>query len=567
MRTIIVLLKRHVPSLGWVFVACLVLGLLGQIILLAQPQYGGALIQAAQEGANAFDPLIILLILLAASALLTMGQQVLIAKIGEGLAKRIRGRLSRSFFALSVLSQEARPSGWYSQRIVSDVELVKRLPGQLVSLVQSLFVFFGSFVALVLISPMTFVIGLGFGLLSLLFSVVASRPMSGYRKEVQELLLRITVKTQEFALTNRVLRSYNAWSSAEKSLGVEIEAAAKAGFKLSLLAGFLSPISSVLMQLANIGTILFASWQVAAGAMAFSDLVVFLMYFSYFSSSVSQFVGFISYAREAAVGDERIRDFEILVHPRSLPSSCHKEGGISPCPSFTFYRVSFCYPSSSNDSLNDASFSIPPGKVTALVGASGGGKSTCLGLMERFFSPSKGKILLDGIELSDIPLEEYRDSIGFIDQSASLISGTVEDNLRLAKLSASRFDMENALDSVGLGDIPLDRDVGERGLALSGGQRQRIALARTIIRNPKVLILDEPTSSLDGISEREVDCLLRSLFDGRTIVYAAHRLSSILSADWIVVLNEGKIEGQGMHHDLYESCLYYRRLIDSQSEI
>lgn len=187
--------------------------------------------------------------------------------------------------------------------------------------------------------------------------------------------------------------------------------------------------------------------------------------------------------------------------------------------------------------------------------------------MERFFSPSKGKILLDGIELSDIPLEEYRDSIGFIDQSASLISGTVEDNLRLAKLSASHFDMENALDSVGLGDIPLDRDVGERGLALSGGQRQRIALARTIIRNPKVLILDEPTSSLDGISEREVDCLLRSLFDGRTIVYAAHRLSSILSADWIVVLNEGKIEGQGMHHDLYESCLYYRRLIDSQSEI
>lgn len=207
--------------------------------------------------------------------------------------------------------------------------MVKRLPGQLVSLVQSLFVFFGSFVALVLISPMTFVIGLGFGLLSLLFSVVASRPMSGYRKEVQELLLRITVKTQEFALTNRVLRSYNAWSSAEKSLGVEIE--------------------------------------VAAGAMAFSDLVVFLMYFSYFSSSVSQFVGFISYAREAAVGDERIRDFETLVHPRSLPSSCHKEGGISPCPSFTFYRVSFCYPSSSNDSLNDASFSIPPGKVTALV--------------------------------------------------------------------------------------------------------------------------------------------------------------------------------------------------------
>ncbi len=157
------------------------------------------------------------------------------------------------------MAQEARPSGWYSQRIVSDVELIKRLPGQLASLAQSLFVFIGSFVALVSVSPATFVIGLGFGLLSLHFSIVVSSPMSGYRKEVQELLLRITVKIQEFALSNRLLRSHNAWGLAEKSLGTEIDGAVKAGFRLSLLSGFLSPISSVLMQLANIGTILFAS--------------------------------------------------------------------------------------------------------------------------------------------------------------------------------------------------------------------------------------------------------------------------------------------------------------------
>ena len=201
-----------------------------------------------------------------------------------------------------------------------------------------------------------------------------------------------------------------------------------------------------------------------------------------------------------------------------------------------------------------------------MVGASGGGKTTCLGLIERFFSPTKGEIFLDDIELSSIPLEEYRDSNGFIDQSASLISGTVEEDLRLGNPSASCSDMENALGSVGLGGLPLDREVGERGLSLSGGQRQRIALARTVVRNPQILILDEPTSSLDGISEREIDLLLRDLFGGRTIVYAAHRLSSILNADWIVVLNEGKIEGQGRHQDLYNSCLYYRSLIDSQSE-
>lgn len=464
------------------------------------------------------------------------------------------------------MAQEARPSGWYSQRIVSDVELIKRLPGQLASLAQSLFVFIGSFVALVSVSPATFVIGLGFGLLSLLFSIVVSSPMSGYRKEVQELLLRITVKIQEFALSNRLLRSHNAWGLAEKSLGTEIDGAVKAGFRLSLLSGFLSPISSVLMQLANIGTILFASWQVAAGTMAFSDLVVFLMYLSYFSSSVSQFVGFVSYAREAAVGYERIEDFETLAHPEgspSLPCCC---GGIPPCPSFVFDHVSFRYPSSSDDSLIDASFCVPSGEITALVGASGGGKTTCLGLIERFFSPTKGEIFLDDIELSSIPLEEYRDSNGFIDQSASLISGTVEEDLRLGNPSASCSDMENALDSVGLGGLPLDREVGERGLSLSGGQRQRIALARTVVRNPQILILDEPTSSLDGISEREIGLLLRDLFGGRTIVYAAHRLSSILNADWIVVLNEGKVEGQGRHQDLYNSCLYYRSLIDSQSE-
>lgn len=351
----------------------------GQAILLLQPQYGGALIQAAQNGANVFTPLVILLVLLVANALLTMGQQALVGKKAERLARRIRGHLVHSFFALSALAQEARPSGWYSQRIVSDVELIKRLPGQLASLAQSLFVFIGSFVALVSVSPATFVIGLGFGLLSLLFSIVVSSPMSGYRKEVQELLLRITVKIQEFALSNRLLRSHNAWGLAEKSLGTEIDGAAKAGFRLSLLSGFLSPISSVLMQLANIGTILFASWQVAAGTMAFSDLVVFLMYFSYFSSSASQFVGFVSYAREAAVGYERIEDFETLAHPEGFPSLPCCCGGIPPCPSFVFDRVSFRYPSSSDDSLIDASFCVPSEEDDRVGRSFGWGKDNLLG--------------------------------------------------------------------------------------------------------------------------------------------------------------------------------------------
>lgn len=548
-------------------VLCLAVGMLGQIAMLLQPKYAETLIHASQSKADLTVPLAALVALLAGAALSAMIQQMLLAKMSEGMAEDIRSQLARSFFSLPVLTQESRSPGWYSQRISNDVDLVKRIPGQFISVVQSVFVMTLSFLVLVSISPATLVIGAGFGLLSILFSFVASRPISEYRKRVQESILSLTVKTQEFFLTNRILRSYNAWAAAEQSIISEVKNAAQAGYKLSLLNGFLSPISSVLMQVANIGTILFASWQVANGSMDFSKLVVFLMYFSYFSSSVTQSVNFISYLREAIVGIDRIAELEDFGGSYFGKKEIYLEGPSIGAPSLHFSNVSFRYGDANDEVLSNVSFYVPAGKTTVLVGSSGGGKTTCLGLVEMFFSPAKGEIFYGETDISLMKKENLRGKIGYIDQSSSVISGTVRDNLKLGNRLASDSEMRKALDAVGLCGFGIDDKVGERGLSLSGGQRQRLSLARAIVKDPPLLVLDEPTSCLDGITEQEIDGLFKTLFKGKTIFYSAHRLSSILSADWVVVLNEGKVEGQGNHRDLYEKCPYYRKLIDSQMAI
>lgn len=569
MGSVICLVKKY--SSGQVFwlAICLLLGISSQVVLLLQPNFGGRLIDAAQSGASTIEPFALLCFLFMANAVLTMAQQAAIAKASERLARGTRQRLLQKFFDLPVLMQEMHPGGWYSQRITSDVESIKKLPGQLVGFAQALLTLLCSMAALLAISPLTFLVGLAFGCLSFVFSACVSKPLIGFRLELQTRLTNLTTLIQEDALTGRMLRACNAWGRAFTRCGEESEKASRAGYKMALLSGFLSPVSTALMQLANIGTILLAAWQVAWGHLTFSALVVFLMYFSYFSSSVSQMTSFLSFVREARAGDDRLCEMESLktCSPVERGDSVPSDAPDRPI-GIEFRSVSFSYPGLESKALNDVSFSVPPGKMTAIVGASGGGKTSCIGLMEGFYSPSSGSVLFNGVDLRDIDLSDLRGAVGFVDQDSTIVSGTVSDNLKLSCQNLSQQTMRHVLDGVGLdlGRDPLDKDVGGLGRSLSGGQRQRLAVARAVAGNPRLLILDEPTSSLDGIAERDIDGLIRAQTGGATVVYSAHRLSSILAADWLVVLKDGRVKGQGPHEELYESCGYYRALIDAQAQ-
>lgn len=560
---IVRLIKKYSSGQRCLYMVCLLLGMVSQAVLLVQPQYGGELISQVQAGGDVGGIVAILCLLLLANALVVMAQQVLIGRAGEEAVKKTRMCLTSVFYSLPVIAQEGKPSGWFSQRIAVDAGLLKSLAGQTIVLFQSVLVLIGSTVALLAIAPSAFGIGIAFGLSSFVFTLVASRPLARLKGEAQECSMGMTVTMQEHARAGRLLRAYGAWGVAKERFDELVHTSYRVGVRLSALNALLSPIASVLMQLANVGTILFGAYLVAKGSLSFADLVMFLMYFSIFSSAISQLSGAIAYVREAEAGDRRVQEIESLAVPVKEEVGPRLPLDFAEAPSVSFDKVSFRYAEEDKEVLSNISFCAPKGKTTAIVGASGGGKTTCLGMIEKFYDPDCGRVLLDGLDIRRISSEEVRAAIGFVDQSSTVLTGTVRSNLLVGGARASDSDLREILSAVGL-DLSLDCNVGEQGGNLSGGQKQRLALARALVREPAVLLMDEPTSNLDGIAERDISVLLRDCFSGKTVIYTAHRLSLILNADWVVILRSGQVVGQGSHQDLMERSGYYRELLKSQ---
>ena len=216
-------------------------------------------------------------------------------------------------------------------------------------------------------------------------------------------------------------------------------------------------------------------------------------------------------------------------------------------------------------------FEVPRGQRVALVGPSGAGKSTILGLVERFYDPDSGAIELHGLDLRALDREELRAQFGYVEQDAPVLAGTLRDNLRLASPHASDAECERVLRAVNLdavldraGSTGLDTQVGEHGIMLSGGEKQRLAIARALLTAPPILLLDESTASLDGVNERLMRDALDSVATGRTLLVIAHRLSTVVDSDRIIVLEEGRVIGQGTHDELVETVPLYRELARHQ---
>lgn len=227
-------------------------------------------------------------------------------------------------------------------------------------------------------------------------------------------------------------------------------------------------------------------------------------------------------------------------------------------------------PEATREVLRGVSFTVPRGARVALVGPSGAGKSTILSLLERFYDPTAGAILVDGHDIRAYPRDGLRARFGYVEQDAPTLAGTLADNLRLAAPSASDADCERVLQAVNLGDVlarsplGLEAPVGEDGVMLSGGERQRLAIARALLTDAPILLLDESTSSLDGVNEQRMREAIDAVSNGRTLVVITHRLSTVVDSDLIVVLQDGEVVGTGTHAELVESTPLYRDLARHQ---
>ncbi len=326
------------------------------------------------------------------------------------------------------------------------------------------------------------------------------------------------------------------------------------------------------VPIATVALLWYGGTQVVAGVLTAGDLVMFLTYVTMLLGPLEVLANTATNLQTQLASLDRTLD--LLEEPEEL----HGARGSLPIRrelvrgEVQFDRVSFSYPNSERRVLSEISFQAQKGSVVALVGPSGAGKTTLTNLVARFYDPLEGSISLDGVCLRDLRLEEFRSLLGIVEQDVFLFDGSLAENIAYARPNATMQEVKEAA-RVARADIFIERceqgyatRIGERGVRLSGGERQRLALARAVLADPRILILDEATSSLDTESERFIQSALRDIFPGRTSFVIAHRLSTIQEADLILVLDEGRIVERGTHAELMSSSGQYAKMVLLQTE-
>jgi subfamily B ATP-binding cassette protein MsbA len=371
--------------------------------------------------------------------------------------------------------------------------------------------------------------------------------------EVRHRQSDIVAVVQQGLESMRVVKAFGRQDLEQEELSEVSHATVDAALKARKVKSMLSPVVTVTVALCTAVVLWHGSSLMLIGTMTVGALTVFLSYLNKFFKPVQDLAKMTNAIAQAAVGVERIQailetDTIIPEHPDARePGATRGE--------ITFDHVAFGY-NKDEPVLKDVSFTIKQGQLVGVVGTTGGGKSTVVSLIPRFYDPTSGSVRIDGVDIREYKLHPLRDQIGFVLQDTVLFRGTIRDNIAYGRPGATQKEIEEAAKLANADEFisrmphGYDTMVGERGLTLSGGQRQRIGIARAVIRNTPILILDEPTAALDTESERLVIEALERLMKGRTVITIAHRLSTIRDANKIIVLSGGVVAEQGTHQEL-----------------
>jgi len=480
----------------------------------------------------------------------------LLSKSAQRMITDMRKRIQAHIGRLPVTYYDSHKTGELVSRIMSDVEGIRNLIGTgLVEFLGGLMTAAIAFVILLKTSAvmtlLAFLILVTFGLLiNKAFATI--RPIFRARPKINA---EVTGRLTESLGGVRVVKGYHAEEREEKVFATGVQKLLDNVLKTLTATSLMSLSGVVLMGMVSAMIMFLGAKQIAVGHMTPGTLVSYMAFLAMLVAPVFQIVAIGTQLTEAITGLERTRE---ILNEKAEDEDAGRSATIERINGeVIFEHVDFSY-DTGKQVLFDISFESQPGTVTALVGPSGAGKSTIIGLIAAFYKPARGRVLVDGIDLAIVKLRSYRTQLGVVLQDTFLFDGTIRENVAFARPDASEEEILNACRIARVDEFAenfvdkYDTVVGERGVRLSGGQKQRVSIARAILADPRILILDEATSSLDSESEALIQEGLRYLMRGRTTFVIAHRLSTIRRAEQILVVEAGQIIERGTHQSLYD---------------
>ena len=496
------------------------------------------------------------------------GQGYLVSYIGQRVIVDVRDVLFRKLQRLPISFFDRHQTGEVMSYISNDVAaLQSALVERMVEMMTESAIFFGSLVMMVLLDwKLSILTLITVPLVGLAMDIFGKKVRSA-GAVIQARMSDITALMQESISSERVVKSFVREEFEIDRFHTQNELNFRAVMKDAQLSSLLTPTVEFLAALAVTVIIWFGGKEVVDGVITAGTLVAFLTYAVNLANPVKRLSRIYAQIQKAMAGADRV--FALLDMEETVTSA----PGAKTLPPVEgrvcFSDVSFSY-REDVPALTDLTFTAEPGQMIAFVGPSGAGKSTVTNLIPRFYDVTGGSITVDGCDVRDVTTESLRSQIGIVPQETVLFSATVRENIRYGRLDATDAEIEAAAKSANAHDFIMalpegyDTEIGERGANLSGGQRQRIAIARAILKDPRILILDEATSALDTESEKVVQAALDRLMVGRTSFVIAHRLSTIIGADRIYVLDGGRVREQGTHEELLAAGGLYAGLYHIQ---